>query len=616
MPNLEYEYEWSGNDLFLTVYVSIDSFNSLSGFGLEIITKINDEVFYPVIDILNVSNFDIVDINKVDNKVSGLSIDGVPSVIFNDESVFYLFNMRLADVRIIGEFKVLLNSTSSTSFFNENGNSLVIPPVEIEISTNNLQISTNNLPEGELQLLNLPYIGKDIELDFSDISDLDGVNEFSVYWYKDEQLQDNFDNKLDTSIDNPDTLYSAQAVYFDDNGTREELNVLPFKLFDRSVTENGNIQNTSKYIVIKSQGENFFDFPMNIDNVDFYEQANLFSGSNEVETIKVSPGQIFDLTNLKGGVDKIILPGNFEDYLEFSTVDSNSGIITLISNHDFSYTEVKLISAFTASDEVFFENGKLSSTLIKEYLQNKAISNDSPAPEYYSMDELNVNSNQDSIVKVSSFDSSGENFISFTESIFLIVSGSSGVDKVYIREGTSVDATNLKSSVDEIYLQGTWADYTKTIEASGNLLLYRYVEINGVDQLESVLVSSGSTVASNDFLIFADGSIRNNYAVSAVSTENTSPFSSLDGYDGSIFTGLLDEISSTNLLNRTLKDSSLNESLIQSVNDLNELQQYADFNIKHTTESSMNKDSLFNGELINLDNRSIDTTDLTFDLIF
>ena len=67
-------------------------------------------------------------------------------------------------------------------------------------------------------------------------------------------------------------------------------------------------------------------------------------------------------------------------------------------------------------------------------------------------------------------------------------------------------------------------------------MLSRSVLIDGSEHLESVAVASGSTVATNDLLVFADGSIRSKQAVTAVRAENTNDFDTLAGFDGSITT--------------------------------------------------------------------------------
>lgn len=67
-----------------------------------------------------------------------------------------------------------------------------------------------------------------------------------------------------------------------------------------------------------------------------------------------------------------------------------------------------------------------------------------------------------------------------------------------------VDATNLKSGQDEVYVQGNLADYDKALDPSGNIILTREVTIDTETYIESIIVASRGNVATNDLVIFAD----------------------------------------------------------------------------------------------------------------
>jgi hypothetical protein len=67
-----------------------------------------------------------------------------------------------------------------------------------------------------------------------------------------------------------------------------------------------------------------------------------------------------------------------------------------------------------------------------------------------------------------------------------------------------VDASNLKSGQDEVYVQGNLADYDKALDPSGNIILTREVTIDTETYTESITVASGGNVATNDLVIFAD----------------------------------------------------------------------------------------------------------------
>ena len=44
--------------------------------------------------------------------------------------------------------------------------------------------------------------------------------------------------------------------------------------------------------------------------------------------------------------------------------------------------------------------------------------------------------------------------------------GNGGVDEVFVTAGASVDATKLGVGQDRIYLEGSWAQYTKTLQGN------------------------------------------------------------------------------------------------------------------------------------------------------
>jgi len=67
-----------------------------------------------------------------------------------------------------------------------------------------------------------------------------------------------------------------------------------------------------------------------------------------------------------------------------------------------------------------------------------------------------------------------------------------------------VDASNLKSGRDEITVEGNLADYDITLDASGNIVLTRDVDIDDVIHTEEVTLANGGNVATNDLVIFAD----------------------------------------------------------------------------------------------------------------
>ncbi|MCP3429681.1 hypothetical protein [Opacimonas viscosa] len=442
----------------------------------------------------------------------------------------------------------------------------------------------NTLPEGKVILDSLPLIGEDLILDFSNIIDDDGLpDEFEVTWNVNGTVVSTTNNVLPSTIINAESVIAAEVSYIDGAGNTETLLVDEFSLFDRPTRSDGSLEYSTKYIVFSSNGESVFDFDLGLSGINYKGQSSLFSGSSEVESIKISTGQILDITNLKGSQDKVFLPGELSDYLTHSSINSATSEMTLISTADFSYTELKFIATSTAADMLVFSDGQVSSTDFKKYLLNdKSDLSELSLDTTFTSDNFSTPINNTK-VKAIAIDPNGETFSSFTPATTLQVSGSGGVDKVYIREGTTVDSTNLKSSVDEIYLQGSWADYSKSIDNSGNLLLSRTVSISGTDYVEAVSVASGSTIATNDLLIFADGSIRNKSAVLAVKSEEGGAFSTLDGFDGTVVTPLLESIIDTDFIFPQESGKQIDQTLITTLDVLSESQQSQDNSEINTT---------------------------------
>jgi hypothetical protein len=110
------------------------------------------------------------------------------------------------------------------------------------------------------------------------------------------------------------------------------------------------------------------------------------------------------------------------------------------------------------------------------------------------------------------------------------VLGGSGIDTVYVKSGTTVDASGLGGGSDLVYMTGNWADYTKSISGS-TMVFTRTV---GSDT-ERVTVAAG-TGASNDKLVFADGAALSNNIKTAFAGNPSVALSSVSGYDAATTT--------------------------------------------------------------------------------
>ena len=309
---------------------------------------------------------------------------------------------------------------------------------------------------------------------------------------------------------------------------------------------------TSKYIVLSSLGANFIDLKFKAGPLSFYGQEIVFAGSNSLDSVFVRPGITFDFTSSKGTQDKIYLEGLWSDYYNFIGLEKITGVMTLNRTVDGSSENVRFVKSSTASDVLVFRNGlvnsldiynALNSTTPSQSLQNlvPSSSETSQAP--------NIPAVQNAVIKALAFDANGEVFKGFGGGgPKLIVSGSNGIDTVYVQEGSQVDATALKGGKDIIYFKGAWESYSKSVDAlTGNITFARSVVVDGVSQNEQVVVSGGSTVATKDQLTFANGTVQTDYAKTAIVNNANALLSAVQYFDASITTPGLAPVLSTSL---------------------------------------------------------------------
>ena len=259
---------------------------------------------------------------------------------------------------------------------------------------------------------------------------------------------------------------------------------------------------TAKIIVTSSEGENFVDIARYVDEVSVVGQTLLVSGSGNVDGFMVMPGVKYDLTNLKGGKDTIYFSGTFAEYAESILLDSGTGVMQLSRLTDIGEEIVQFIATASAADVLVFTDGAISTSAIKD-----AVINETPMDDLVldsSVNALDTKPTTGGTVKHIVLDNNGAGVMALGPNISTLISGSSGIDQIYVPAGSVVDASNLKSGQDEIYLEGALADYSLTLDNSGNITLTRDVSVNDENVTEQVTVASGGNVATNDLVIFAD----------------------------------------------------------------------------------------------------------------
>ncbi len=294
---------------------------------------------------------------------------------------------------------------------------------------------------------------------------------------------------------------------------------------------------TSKYYITftGSPGEkNLLDFDLSYGTLSLAGQEYQYSGTSAVDLVFVRPGIVFDFTGSGASADRIYLTGNYADYSA-----SIAGTIMTLSRTVGQQTEtVKVSKAATStpSDRVVFADGTVNTFDLYAHL-NSSPSAPVPAPVPAGETSLApvLPATLQATVKAYAVDSGGETFAPVSPGMNLIAVGSSGVDIVYIRAGSNVDASSLGSGTggDKIYFTGNWADYTTKTVAGTTIIFQRTV---GADT-EYVKVAA-ATGASNDRLIFADGYVLSNDAKAALQSNASVALAAITGYSNTEVTPL------------------------------------------------------------------------------
>lgn len=182
---------------------------------------------------------------------------------------------------------------------------------------------------------------------------------------------------------------------------------------------------------------------MNIDGADI-----TFSGSASVDSFYLGSGAYsIDLTNTKASQDKIYLSGTWADFSSNISFNADTGVITLNSSINGKLQSLKVVNGFsaTSSDVLIFKDGGINTFQLFNNI-NDGLSINALSPSISigsSLSPIKSVSNN-SIVKAVAIDGKGSTFMGLGNGPSLIVSGSSEIDSVYIKEGSNVDATNLK----------------------------------------------------------------------------------------------------------------------------------------------------------------------------
>ena len=165
--------------------------------------------------------------------------------------------------------------------------------------------------------------------------------------------------------------------------------------------------------------------------------------------------------------DKLYFSGPLSEYDDSILLDNATGVMQLSRLTDIGEEIVQFIATASAADELVFTDGAISTADIKA-----AVTSDTPLTDLTldtTSKALDAKITTGATVKHIVLDNNGAGVMALGPNISTLISGSSGVDQIYVPAGSNVDASNLKSSQDEIYLQGNLADYDSEFDSSGNI---------------------------------------------------------------------------------------------------------------------------------------------------
>ena len=251
------------------------------------------------------------------------------------------------------------------------------------------------------------------------------------------------------------------------------------------------------YLKASDGDTTFVDFDLSYGTITAVGQEIVYSGTSKADSIFVRPGLTYDLTATGSGVDFIYLSGNYSDYDR-----EQNGNVWQLSRTVNGKREIVKVQSGSAqdSDTLVFANGAISALNITSSgavnLDSSKTSTDATiGTGPYSGAAIRASTNY-----VAGADNIGVSFSPVKAGVTINISGTAGVDTVYVGEGSKVDATGLGPSQDLIYLRGNWADYKKSLV--GKILTLSRT-VGGFTESVKLLATGGES----DKLIFKDGSV-------------------------------------------------------------------------------------------------------------
>lgn len=280
--------------------------------------------------------------------------------------------------------------------------------------------------------------------------------------------------------------------------------------------------NINTYYINSATSATFLDFELQYGNLSLIGTAITLIGTRRADAVYVTPGISFDFTAAGAGVDTVYLKGNYADYSIVTTAET----ITF-SRGTGANAEVVRMSALpgVSADNVIFKDGSAASSVIAAAVNSSSVLALNTAQ---TSEVLNIPA--PGITEVTAYAESGASTFTGFKNVSLLIIGSRGVDKVYVKEGSIVNATALGASSDIIYMRGRWSDYTKTF--TNETMTFTRTTASG-DEKIIVGAMAGS---GDDQLVFFDGAVSSLQARLAYVGNASVALENISGYNPNLKT--------------------------------------------------------------------------------
>ncbi len=246
---------------------------------------------------------------------------------------------------------------------------------------------------------------------------------------------------------------------------------------------------TTKYFNSGASGMVAFD--LSLESVSLEGSMMVYRGTHGVDRVFVGSGLRADFTQSLGGADKLYFNGSLADF----GLHVSGSVLRL--RRDSDNTSVWVHGGASSLTTLVFLDGSVAASALRQHALGHAAL-PTPVGETSALAAVDVSASQLSgLSTVHAFaTASGAVFGTVPAGAAMQLRGSSGVDTVYVKAGSQIDATQLLGGIDRIYMTGLMSDYTATL-AGSVLTLTRSVGGN----LETIRAVGG------DQLIFADGTV-------------------------------------------------------------------------------------------------------------